>query len=78
VPRPELHAAGGALLAELAGCAPVSVMKAKEAIQRGVDLELDDGLAVERECYDVTLYTDDRNEGLAAFAEKRPPKFTGK
>ena len=78
VPRAELRAAADAVIKELGGCAPVSVMKAKEAIERGSDVEIDDGLAIERECYDVTLFTDDRNEGLAAFAEKRPPKFSGK
>ncbi|HTM20449.1 MAG TPA: enoyl-CoA hydratase-related protein [Kofleriaceae bacterium] len=77
VPRAELRAAADALLAELAGCAPISVAKAKEAIERGLELPLDDALALERDCYDVTLHTADRDEGLAAFAEKRPPKFQG-
>ena len=43
---------------------------------RGVGL--DEGLRIERQCYDVTLRTEDRNEGLRAFAEKRPPRFQGK
>jgi methylglutaconyl-CoA hydratase len=35
-------------------------------------------LALERKCYEIVLASADRDEGLAAFAEKRPPKFTGK
>ena len=39
---------------------------AKSAIERGHSLSLSDGLAIERECYDTTLYTEDRDEELAA------------
>jgi enoyl-CoA hydratase/carnithine racemase len=65
-------------LGELSGSAPVSVAMAKQAIDRGVDVVLDEGLRIERQCYEVTLGTEDRNEGLRAFAEKRPPRFQGK
>ncbi len=62
VPAAGLRAAGDALVDELAGCAPVSVAKAKEAIERGMDVSIEEGLAIERDCYDVTLYTEDRIE----------------
>ena len=78
VPGAELAAAGDELLAELAACAPLSLAMAKRAIDEGVSLPLADALALERSCYDVTLMSDDRNEGLRAFAEKRPPRFTGR
>ena len=78
VPQSKLHARADAILAELAGCAPVSVAKAKEAIDGGLDLSIDDGLRLERACYDVTLFTEDRNEGLRAFAEKRKPAYKGR
>lgn len=74
----ELRRAGEELAEELGLCAPLSVAQAKRAIDHGSDLVLDEALAFERECYDVTLFSDDRNEGLAAFAEKRPPRFKGK
>jgi len=78
VPRDQLRAAGDAMLAELAGCAPLSVMHAKSAIERGYGRSMDDGLALERECYEITLYSHDRDEGLAAFAEGRAPQYRGR
>jgi len=78
VPRAQLRASADALIAELAACAPLSVMSAKSAIERGHGRSLDDGLAIERECYEVTLFSEDRDEGLAAFAEGRPPKYQGR
>jgi methylglutaconyl-CoA hydratase len=77
VPVGGLEGAVVELAAELDGCAPVSVAKAKEAIDRGLDGSLDEGLRIERQCYEVTLATEDRNEGLRAFAEKRPPRYQG-
>lgn len=77
VPRAGLTAAVDALLAELATCAPLSVQSAKSAIQRGHGKPISEGLDIERECYDVTLFSEDRDEGLAAFAEGRPPKYQG-
>jgi methylglutaconyl-CoA hydratase len=78
VPPAELERAGQELADELAACAPLSIAMAKRAIDEGVDLPMADALALERRCYDVTLMSDDRNEGLRAFAEKRPPRFTGR
>jgi len=73
----ELDRAGQELADELAACAPLSIAMAKRAIDEGADLPMADALALERRCYDVTLMSEDRNEGLRAFAEKRPPRFTG-
>ncbi|HEY3806687.1 MAG TPA: enoyl-CoA hydratase-related protein [Kofleriaceae bacterium] len=77
-PRAQLRGTVDAMLGELAGCAPLSVIAAKSAIERGHGLALTDGLAIERQCYDVTLYSEDRDEGLAAFAEGRPPRYQGR
>lgn len=73
-----LRATVDGLCAELTGCAPRSLAMAKAAIDRGVDVGLDEGLRIERQCYDVTLFSEDRDEGLRAFAEKRPPRYTGR
>jgi methylglutaconyl-CoA hydratase len=78
VPANGLRAAVDGLLGEMAGCAPKSLVMAKAAIDRGIDVGIDEGLRIERQCYDVTLYSEDRDEGLLAFAEKRPPKFKGR
>ena len=78
VPRGQLHAAVEAMLTELAGCAPTSVVQAKVAIERGAEVPIEQGFDIERRCYDVTLYTADRDEGLAAFAEGRPPQYQGR
>jgi enoyl-CoA hydratase/carnithine racemase len=78
VERAQLQPTVEGLLGELAGCAPLSLMSAKSAIQRGYGMPLGEALAVERECYEVTLYSEDRDEGLAAFAEGRPPKYLGR
>ncbi len=62
---------------EIAAAGPLAVAAAKRAIDGGLDLPLADGLALEAACYEEILASDDRNEGLAAFAEKRPPVFKG-
>lgn len=76
-PPDQLRADAEAVVKELLGCAPRSVEMAKAAIDRGIEVGLDEGLRIERACYDVTLFTEDRNEGLQAFAEKRPPRYKG-
>uniref|UniRef100_A0A7C8ZQN8 Methylglutaconyl-CoA hydratase n=1 Tax=Opuntia streptacantha TaxID=393608 RepID=A0A7C8ZQN8_OPUST len=56
---------------------PVAVRMAKRAIDGGLDMDLASGLRLEEECYEQILNTKDRLEGLAAFAEKRKPIYTG-
>lgn len=60
------------------GVAPLSIRAAKRAIDEGFGLPLADGLRLERACYETILTSDDRNEGLRAFAEKRPPRYAGR
>jgi enoyl-CoA hydratase/carnithine racemase len=62
---------------EVARNAPVSLRQAKRAIDGGLHLSLDDALALENRLYQDCLGTRDRVEALRAFAEKRPPVFTG-
>jgi len=58
--------------------APVAVATAKHAIDEGVSLELDEALALELRHYEKVLTTEDRLEGLKAFAEKRKPVYKGR
>ncbi len=74
----ELGAKVDEIVAELLLCAPLSTRMAKEAIDRGTEVGIGEGLQIERACYEKTLFTEDRNEGLRAFAEKRAPKFQGR
>ena len=61
----------------IAANAPIAVRQAKQAIHRGMQMSLRDGLAMEIEAYNRTVPTRDRIEGVAAFNEKRKPDFNG-
>jgi enoyl-CoA hydratase len=58
--------------------APIAVMMAKRAINRGLDMDLASGIAYETEAYTTTFATWDRIEGMGAFVEKRKATFQGK
>ena len=73
-----LMACAGELAAAIAANGPVAVRAAKEAVDRGTELPLGEGLEFEAQCYERTLVTEDRLEALAAFAEKRRPRFEGR
>ncbi|HUB08738.1 MAG TPA: enoyl-CoA hydratase-related protein, partial [Myxococcales bacterium] len=57
----------------VAANAPIAVGLAKNAIRDGLEATLEEGLEIEHREYEKTLGTQDRLEGLAAFAEKRKP-----
>ena len=62
---------------EIAKNGPIGVSQAKFAINYGFDAPLGVGLPLESKAYEVTIPTKDRQEALAAFAEKRKPVFKG-
>jgi methylglutaconyl-CoA hydratase len=76
-PGPLLLEQALAYAGEVARNAPVSLRQAKRAIDGGLHLSLDEALALENRLYQDCLGTKDRLEALRAFAEKRPPVFTG-
>jgi enoyl-CoA hydratase/carnithine racemase len=78
VARSELDSAALALAEEIADNAPISLRQAKKAIETGYPLDLDSAFALEAEVYNATLLTEDRLEGLRAFAERRKPRFQGR
>ena len=57
--------------------APIALAEAKKAIHYGMQTDLQTGLQIEEWCYDVTIPTKDRLEGLRAFFEKRQPQYKG-
>jgi enoyl-CoA hydratase/carnithine racemase len=67
-----------ALARGIAANAPIALGAAKHAIDLGVGLDLDAALTLERQAYQRTMGTEDRREGLLAFAEKRVPVYRGR
>ena len=59
----------------IAKAGPLAIPAAKEAIDGGQSLPLEEALNLERSCYEKVLHSQDRVEGLKAFAEKRPPVY---
>ncbi|XP_053470097.1 enoyl-CoA hydratase domain-containing protein 2, mitochondrial [Ictalurus furcatus] len=57
--------------------APFAVRMAKEAMSRGIEVDVASGMAIEGMCYARVIPTQDRKEGMAAFIEKRQPRYTG-
>lgn len=74
----ELPLAVANVAREMASGAPVAVKYAKEAVDKGLELTLEQGLRLEADLYSLLQTTQDRIEGIAAFREKRPPTFEGK
>ena len=66
------------LAAMICETGPIAIEQAKYAINYGIEADLHTGLALESNAYWVTIPTEDRLEGLAAFREKRKPVYKGK
>lgn len=66
------------LAQEIASNGPIAVRQAKYAMDVGVETDLATGLVIETKAYEMTIPTQDRLEGLSAFAERRLPKYQGK
>ena len=72
-----LHKSVLEIAAMIASNAPVAVRQAKQAVHRGLQMSLSDGMAFEIEAYNRLVSSNDRREGVLAFNEKRDPVFTG-
>ena len=70
---PEVEALAKAMAAK----APVSLRYIKEAINKGLDLTMEQGLRLEADLYFLLHTTGDRTEGIKAFQQKRTPEFKG-
>jgi enoyl-CoA hydratase len=78
VPAEETVPAALVLGAEIAALSPVAVAAATRAIDLAGELPLADGLAAERAAFYDLFDTDDQEEGMHAFLEKRPPAWRGR
>jgi enoyl-CoA hydratase len=63
---------------QIAGKAPKAVALTLLAVDRGLNMTLEEGLNLEAQLFALTFTTEDMKEGTQAFIEKRAPKFTGK
>lgn len=78
ITQPELTVDRATALAEtIAAKAPLAVRLARESLRKAEDSDLDTGLRFERHAFTLLAGTQDRNEGIRAFQEKRPALFKG-
>jgi len=75
--RENLAAEAEALARTIAGKAPIALRYIKEAVNKGLDLTLEQGLRLEADLYFLLHTTTDRTEGIRAFQEKKSPHFKG-
>jgi enoyl-CoA hydratase/carnithine racemase len=78
VPTEELMNEAQKLAETICQAAPLAVRRTKEAMMRGLNMSLEDGLQLEDDFQRYIMSTKDFKEGISAFREKRRPKFEGK
>ena len=77
VPQGELVARAQSLAESIAAAAPIALRYTKEAVLRGVDMDVDAGLRLEADLNILLQSTADRAEGVRSFLERRAPRFRG-
>ncbi len=78
VPAENLGTEVKKLAETVAAKGPVALRYLKEAIIKGMDMTLEQGLRLEADLYFLLHTTSDRTEGIKSYLEKRPPKYEGK
>jgi enoyl-CoA hydratase/carnithine racemase len=77
-PPSELIRRAEAIAAKIIANAPLAVQYALEAVNRGMEMTLAEGLYLEAVLFGVACATEDKKEGTTAFLEKRTAQFKGK
>ena len=77
VPDAEVEKRAIAMAQQLAELSPLALQLAKESVLTSMEAPLSSGLAYETKCIQMLFSSQDQKEGMAAFIEKRKPKFTG-
>ena len=62
----------------IAAKGPIAVSQAKQAINKGIEVELEEGLNMELDSIAIAFNTEDKKEGMEAFVQRRKPDFKGK
>jgi enoyl-CoA hydratase/carnithine racemase len=78
VPAGQAYAKAKDIAATIAKNGPIAVRQAKKAIDLGSETDLETGMRLAIEAYNITINTEDRLEGVRAFNERRPPEFRGR
>ena len=78
MPQSELMEAVKKVALQIAKNGPIAVSIAKNLVDVGYDIPLDDGCLMESRSFGMCCATEDKKEGMKAFLEKRKPEFTGK
>jgi enoyl-CoA hydratase len=78
VPAAELLAQAESMMRQIVANGPLAVALCLEAVDRGLDMPLDEGLLLEANHFGLLASTTDMAEGMRAFLEKRPATFTGR
>ena len=78
VPNAELIGRAESILNQIGANAPQSVKFALEAVNKGLETSLAEGLLIEASLFGILAGTEDKKEGASAFLAKRAPKFQGR
>jgi enoyl-CoA hydratase len=78
VPAADLPGAATAMMTQILANAPLAIALCIEAVDRGLDMSVDEGCTLEANHFGLLAATDDMREGMRAFLEKRPAQFSGR
>jgi enoyl-CoA hydratase len=78
VPAGQAAAKAREIAETIAQNGPIAVRQAKKAVAWGSEVDLETGMRLSIEAYNITVNTEDRLEGVRAFNERRPPAFQGR